>query len=458
MRLPCLLGFVLFAVPLFAAPGMPVPAVVSRYVDEAFAANLALQRQKLDADTARARLAAARALYFPQLDFAARYTVADGGRTIDIPVGDLLNPAYRTLNELLGSAQFPQVPNQSIAFLRGHEQETKLRLLQPLYQPQIKHGTTAARAGVAGAQAALAAFKRELRLDVQRSYFRWLQAEAAVRVYDAAHEVVEEAWRTARVLVATDVATEDAALRAEAEVMSVRQQRLAAAADRDLARAYLNFLLNRAPTTDIERVSDAELETLTAVLVVPDPAAPSATGQREELAAVEQGVRAATAAEQAARAARQPSLALAVEAGIQGENYRFGRGSNFSQASVVADWSLFDGRRIASQVREAGNERAKAAAQRDEVQRQLALQADDAGRRLAAASAALVAARARSSAAERVFDLVSRRQREGLVNQLGFLDARREHTAAQLGCAIARSQLFVAAVEYDRALALTPVP
>jgi hypothetical protein len=42
------------------------------------------------------------------------YFMAGGGRTVDFPVGDLLNPVYTTLNQLTGGNNFPQVTNQSI--------------------------------------------------------------------------------------------------------------------------------------------------------------------------------------------------------------------------------------------------------------------------------------------------------------------------------------------------------
>src|SRR5512142_1620794 len=83
------------AEPSAALPPAP-PAALARYLAAAEASNLALRREALDLDTARARLDAARARYQPRLDLVARYSQADGGRSIDIPVGDLLNPVYGT--------------------------------------------------------------------------------------------------------------------------------------------------------------------------------------------------------------------------------------------------------------------------------------------------------------------------------------------------------------------------
>jgi outer membrane protein TolC len=122
-------GLVVVLVPGRAAG---VPAAASGYVAEALANNLGLAGQALDVEQARSRLAEVRGALQPRLDLMARYSRADGGRTIDFPTGDLLNGAYRTLNDFLRTqgqaAAFPQIANQSIPLLREREQETKLRL------------------------------------------------------------------------------------------------------------------------------------------------------------------------------------------------------------------------------------------------------------------------------------------------------------------------------------------
>lgn len=56
----------------------------------------------------------AKSLFLPSVGFNGTYTLADGRRTVDMPVGDLLNPVYETLNQLTGSNNFPQLQNQSI--------------------------------------------------------------------------------------------------------------------------------------------------------------------------------------------------------------------------------------------------------------------------------------------------------------------------------------------------------
>src|SRR5476649_2469889 len=77
-----------------ASPGSPpapgsVEEAVNGLVADALAANLELDEAGAGVAQRLAALDQARALYLPALDFSARYTRANGGRTIEFPVGDL---------------------------------------------------------------------------------------------------------------------------------------------------------------------------------------------------------------------------------------------------------------------------------------------------------------------------------------------------------------------------------
>src|SRR5512133_1926026 len=74
--------------------------------------NLALQQKQSNYELSMQQLKQARGLFFPSLSLNARYTVSEGGRVIEFPVGDLLNPVYSTLNQLTASSQFPVLENQ----------------------------------------------------------------------------------------------------------------------------------------------------------------------------------------------------------------------------------------------------------------------------------------------------------------------------------------------------------
>ena len=95
-------------------------------VDEALVANLELRASSLTVQQRLAALAQAPARYLPAIDFAARHTVADGGRTIDIPVGDLVNPIYETLEGWQGTTRgarsWNDLPAQAVKYVRHVEE------------------------------------------------------------------------------------------------------------------------------------------------------------------------------------------------------------------------------------------------------------------------------------------------------------------------------------------------
>ncbi len=454
----------LSCLPVSAARGeasWPVPAAAESYVRLAYAQNLSLQSGALEVDTARARLQLANAARQPRVDFASRYSRADGGRTIDVPAGDLLNPVYRTLNENLTAqgrtAAFPLVSNLSIPLLREREQETRLRLTTPLFNTEISRWSASRRLGLEAAALQQAALRRTLRLAVLSAYYDFLRARSVESVLLGAAENTKEALRASRALLAADKITEDRVLRAEADDLTVAQQLADAIRDRGMAQHSLNLLLRRPLDAAVDEPSVDELRTLTTVLTT--RAIPEGRGYetREELAALQAASAEATAAEAAVRARRRPTLALVIDGGIQGESYRFGSGANYAQGSVVAEFNLWDGHQRRSELDVARTQRRKLELQIDTIRDQLALEARTAADELIAARTAMPAAQRRTEAAARAFQLVSAREREGMTNQLAFLDARQAHTAALLNLEITRQRLFVAAARIDRALAASPL-
>ena len=101
----------------------PLTKATAQLVAEALQANQGLLAERAVVARRFAELDRARARYLPSLDFQARYTRADGGRTIEFPLGDLLNPVYAALDAQLVAQgrppQFPRVANQEFNFVAG---------------------------------------------------------------------------------------------------------------------------------------------------------------------------------------------------------------------------------------------------------------------------------------------------------------------------------------------------
>src|SRR3954453_4253982 len=111
MRKNCILNLCLaaFFLPI-AAGAQDVPP---QYLQEALGNNLVLKEKKLSLEKSILALKESKSYFLPTTWLDGQYTVAKGGRSIDLPIGDLLNPVYTSLNQLTHGSNFPQVKNVS---------------------------------------------------------------------------------------------------------------------------------------------------------------------------------------------------------------------------------------------------------------------------------------------------------------------------------------------------------
>ena len=443
---------------------------LDRYVREGLQQNLTLHHQQLDLDYSRRQVDEARGLFFPSMNLEARYTRAGGGRTIEFPVGDLLNPAYGALNDLLEgqgqSGPFPTIGNERFNLLREREQDTRLRLLQPIYQPALRHNVRL-RTHLADARAAsVDASKRQLVADIKTAYFTYLRAERLVAIFAATRDLVAENVRVNERLSANGKLTRDAVYRAQAERSAVEQQWAQAQTQRDLAASHFNLLLNRsldAPIerTELETLLPAVERTLTQALRTNFTSLDTrqnyvrlALEQRDELTQLSFAADAADANLRLARSSYLPNVAFALDLGIQGTGYSLSSESDFRSASVVLSWNLFNGFQDRSRVQQARIQQRMIETQREEVARQIHLQVQDAFDNVEMARRSIQTAQDRVRSARHSFRLVQRKYEEGMTTLVDFIDARTALTNAELNLAITQYDLLTryAALEYAAAL------
>jgi outer membrane protein len=434
----------------------PLAQVIDQYVQEGLQSNLALHTESLEVERSLAALDGARARFFPELSFAARYSRAEGGREFDVPLGTLLNPVYSTLNDLLGQQQFPQVADQTIKFQREREQDTRVSLRQPLYAPAIPAAVRAQRAQLEAAEFGRIALARRLKRDVTVAYLDWLKATKTVDIVQASVSLLEENLRVNDSLFRNGKTTEDQVLRARAELLAVVQQLREARNGQSRSRSYLNFLLNRGLDTELEPAEvSGEVERTVQDL---NALRSLALDNRPELQQLDRSVRAAESRVLVARADLKPTLSLGVDAGTQGEEYEFGRGRNFGMISLVLQWQLFDGGANRAEAREARAVAAQAAARRDEIEMQIQLEVQQALDSLQTTSDSLATAEARAEAARAAFRIAGRKRDEGVINQVEFVDARSSLTSAELNLNVTSFDLLARQAELDYATAAGTLP
>ena len=159
-----------------------------------------------------------------------------------------------------------------------------------------------------------------------------------------------------------------------------------------------------------------------------------------------------------AKAELWPTLSLGADGGIQGEEYEFGRGSNYYTVSLLLNWNLFDGGARRAAVRQSNAIARRTATQLSELTQQVQLEVQQSLDRLNTSADSLATADARAEASRAGFRIASRKRDEGAISQVEFIDARSSLTGAELNLNVTRFEVLARQAELDYATAAGTLP
>ncbi len=428
--------------------------IVNQYVKEALENNLALKQKYSIYEKSIYEKKEAQALFYPNISLNARYTVAEGGRTIDFPVGDLLNPVYQTLNILTESDNFPEISNQQFFFYRPTEQETKIELLQPIFNPQIYFNSRIQSALSRVRKADLDTYKRFLISEIQKAYFDYLKTVEILELYDQTRSLLEENIRVNEKLFENDKITIDIVYRSRAELSNHEQRVAEAQKYHRTTAAYFNFLMNR--TLDTEILVDSLIQTDISVPGLQDLIANAISG-REELQALENYEEVTNLKEKLNQSNKLPTIVGAVDYGIQGLDYQLSPDDDFFLASLILQWDLFAGMQNQARIQQSRIDREIINYQWNEAQQQIALEVIEKYFDLQAYFERIKANRTELMALRKAFQIIQKKYSEGQANLLEFIDARTSMTQAEQNLILARYDHLIRYVMLERVACLYPL-
>lgn len=425
--------------------------ILDEYVKYGLDNNLALQQKQSGYEKSIEALKEARGLFYPDISFNARYTVSEGGRVIDFPVGDLLNPVYSTLNLLTSSHLFPTVENEQILFLRPHEQETKLRLIQPVINPDIYFNSKIKKELTVFNEEDVNQYKRELIAEIKKAYYNVATADGVFSMLKDTRKVLTENIRVNKKLIENNKVTLDYLYRSETELSKFDQELQNAEKNKKIACAYFNFLLNK-PLTDSVIIN--EPATYPALSDYTVDFTKSAVDNREELKKLFSYSTITGLQVDLNKSGILPDIFLAVDYGIQGTDYRVNRDQDYLQASAILSWKLFSGFQNRSKIRQSVLDKEIADRKLEEVRKQIELQVINTMNELLTAEKGIIAAEARVKSAREGFRLVNRKYEEGQSGMLEFIDARTSLTQAEENLIISKFNYLSSFAEFEKVTAI----
>jgi outer membrane protein len=430
-------------------PGEPFSqtSFLDDYISEGLENNLTLKEHRLSYEQSLQALREAKGMFYPSLSFEASYTRAGGGRALEFPVGDLLNPINSTLNELTQQQAFPtDIQNVNETFLPNDFHETKFRLVQPLFQPGVYYNHKIKQSLVQLEEVDKKTYERELIREIKTTYFQYIQSETALTIYQEARSLLLELYTVNEKLVKYDKALQDVLYSTRYELSEIDKQLQFAQRDKQTVRSYFNFLLNRPLDTAIKIDTLLQAETTDYSL---DKLSGMAVSARPELEQLRTAMQINQYQTDMNRMEQLPTLNLVADAGFQGFGYSFDDNQDFWLVNLSMSWNLFQGNQRKARVQQSKIQNEILRNQSNRLEQQIQLQITQALYELYAARSAIEASEANVANARENYRIAEKRYRESKAIFIEVLDAHTKLTQAQLALNVARSDFLIKEAELE---------
>ena len=447
---------------------------LDEYIRLGLDSNLALHQRNFDLSRAQLDLKRAKSLFYPQASFNSQYTIANGGRSQEIPIGDLLNSVYSSLNQLTGSNKFPQVSNQSIQFLPNDFHDTKMEVTVPILNTDLLHNKEVTTETINTRRADRDVYRRDLVRNIRQAYYQYLQAGKAKDVYATALLLVKENLRVSQKFVENNMATREVILRAQAQVSGVRSSLIEADNDLRNAAAYFNFLLNR-PLENPIRV-DSSLMTwqlpaetsdqpgpkqpISATVTLPgfpsfagSTSLPAVNAGREEFSRLRSYQHILQSNLKWDRNYLIPQLNAFYDVGYQGFGFHFNGTQFYQLAGINLVWPLFKANDNKYKIQQARIDIDAIDEQYCQLTEQLTLEQQITVNNYNSSFEALRAQADEVSSAREAYRLAEKRFDEGQALQVELIDARTQMTNAEIRYSLGRLAALNRAADLERVTA-----
>lgn len=413
------------------------------YIQAGLENNEVIKQQNFDITKSVYALQEARALFYPSVTLNANYTRADGGRTIDIPIGDLLNPVYSSLNQITNSNAFPTLQNQSVLLNPDNFYDAKIHTTMPLLNFEIIYNKKIRTQQASLQKIELEIYQRELVKEIKIAYYKYLQSIEGVKIYEQALALVKENQRVNLALFKNEKINRTAVLRSDNEVIRIEANLEAAKQARNNAKAYFNFLINRKLDTEVEvDIQDGNL---------PGLMLEENTKNREELKKLDLVQELSGNISRLTKSYWFPKLSGFADVGFQDFDFEINTQSRYYLAGLSLEWNIFSGNKNKYRLKQVEEDSKKIASQKDNAEQQLLLQYEVAQNNLKTALKQFDAEKNQKESAKKYNDDITKLYKEGQAIYIELLDAQNQWVNAQLNTNVSLYNSWIAYAELERA-------
>lgn len=417
--------------------------LIDDYIKEGLKNNIVLKQKKISYEKALVSLKSATSLFFPTVEIIATYTHGEGGRNISIPVGDLMNPVYQTLNQLTNSNAFPKISNVEESFFPNKFYDAKIRASMPILNTDIIYNREIKERETEIKEHEVELYKKELIKEIKTAYYNFLSSLEAVRIYKSSQELAHEAKRVNESLFKNGAGLHVYVMRAESEIEDLNSMLADAETKSMSAKKYFNFLLNR---TLEERIETATIK---------EPNEPAETEKdfislREELKMLNGAAEINKSILSMNKSFWIPKVSAFIDLGTQDSNWKYSSKSRYHLFGVQLEFPIFEAFRNINKIELASLDVQETELEIDQTQKALSLAFSISKEELKTSLKNYSSALKQLKTAEAYNKLIEKGYKEGANSFIETVDARNQLTSAKLLANIKKYAAHIAKAKFER--------
>ena len=420
---------------------------LDKYVEIGIKNSIVLQQKNISLDKAVYSLKEANSLFFPSINLKGDYQSGEGGRQIAIPLGDMLNPVYGTLNQLTMSNSFPQISNVETNFFPKNFYDVKLRTAMPIINADLFYNRDIQKQEIKISEFEIEIYKKELSKNIKVAYYQYLSAAKAISIYENAIKVAQEAKRINEKLLNNGKTVKAYVLRAESEIQNLQSKITSSKQQEKNAQLYFNFLINASNDQVIDTLGSTELgeENIKNYLV-----SDLAISDRAELKAINQSISILSTVNNMNKNYWLPKLNGFIDLGSQASDWKYNDRSRYYFLGLQLDIPIFTGGSHLYKIKKSKLDVELQKSQLTYVQQQLNLSANVAKNSIKSHYQSYQSAIQQTIAAKAYLDLIDKGYKEGINTFIETLDARNQLTISQIQELISKYDLMASIAVYER--------
>lgn len=431
--------------------------ILDKYINYAIESNVALKQKQLSYEKSLSALKEAKGMFFPTVSIIAEYSFNSGGITIDMPFGDMMNPAYDNL-DLINSfnsgqpgyptiPEYPQVDNVEVPFLFEEEQRTQIQFEMPIYNQALIYNKNLKEQIIEVEKISAESYKKELIKQVKSAYLDYKMALQTIDVGSKALELVTASLVVSNSLYKNDKITIDEVYKAEAKVEEVENSIVKINKGVTLTKAYFNYLLNKKFNSEIE-VDDTFLND-SYLLEDINSLIETALKNREELKLLDQSLLIDETSIKIEKSSFLPLLYLNGNAGYWSTNYSFNDETFFTSVSVSMKWDIFTGGQTKSKIQQAEIDKLITREKRNELENNISLEVVEAYYNVKTAKESIELSKLETLKYKESLKILEKKREKGLASLLEYDVAFTDFFEAEINYLKNKNQYFQKIIELE---------